>query len=786
MPFFADTFHPPHPPGTPAMPGCGTPLPSATDGAALAGLVGVRPFQFQPRRASVDWRRFSAIDVERVARELDVATLQEHIAGVTFCNLDSERCPSCGQPVDPVLLKVLKMAQLSIEYLLHCQESLSAALTLQAGRLQAALDELTRAKQEAARQAEELRGVKEESRRRKKLIATQQLLLQAGANSYHKCQLCDKAFVNYSFLQAHVQRRHAEASEAERQQKKQVEQMEDEIQELKVKLRETQQRLEAERDAEKLRREHETEKARQREEEGRRDFERWKEEERTKLHQELDGLRQLFLTEFKDIASRSSAVEGKLQELQARNVTVSNLGTLQDDDYKEKHHWAVTQAELRDVREKMDVQRDEWKQKLKELRREHLAQEAQLKNENEKLRATLFQDHQAVTDHFRQEMDTLSARLRDQTEVIKSQEKMIKLLSASKPEVTREAPKVATAKESSEEDTEDILHGKQRLLEALRRNPNLLKQFRPILEEMLEEKLESMGVRKVAKGISTQTYKNLQTLVRIQQQQKAERFPELLHLRDKLIRAVMWKVRQSEKPNVKSQKSPWPLRWSPPSSQPVVKLAALQPGASAAPRPAPRSRARTPHSSPGTLPRTTQTLKASNPANPHLGPVPQPSPRARSEVTLGWEQAGLSPTKLRPPTSTQKEQMPSKMMPDDDTESDESALDSPEETAGPGTTVSAVVKVLERRLDTTARKPAGGVKLFPERSSGSPKASQPTKKLQVVEDITDLDTSSLEDLVAPREPPEGRRRPAARLGCDSAGSPVTSAWSSGSAGTRGW
>uniref|UniRef100_A0A8C4JSL4 C2H2-type domain-containing protein n=1 Tax=Dromaius novaehollandiae TaxID=8790 RepID=A0A8C4JSL4_DRONO len=234
------------------MPGCGAPLPSATNGAALAGLVGVPPFQFQPRRASVDWRRFSAIDVERVARELDVAALQEHIASVTFCNLDSERCPSCGQPVDPVLLKVLKMAQLSTEYLLHCQESLSAALALQAGRLQAALDELAHAKQEAARQAEELRGVKEESRRRKKLIATQQLLLQAGANSYHKCQFCDKAFVNYSFLQAHVQRRHTEASER----KKQVEQMEDEIQELKVKLRETQQRLEAERDAEKLRREH--------------------------------------------------------------------------------------------------------------------------------------------------------------------------------------------------------------------------------------------------------------------------------------------------------------------------------------------------------------------------------------------------------------------------------------------------------------------------------------------------------------------------------------------------
>ena len=44
---------------------------------------------------------------------------------------------------------------------------------------------------------------------------------------------------------------------------------------------------------------------------------------------------------------------------------------------------------------------------------------------------------------------------------------------------------------------EDAVDKKKRVLEALRRNPNLLKQFRPILEETLEEKLENMGVKRV-------------------------------------------------------------------------------------------------------------------------------------------------------------------------------------------------------------------------------------------------------------------------------------------------
>ena len=47
---------------------------------------------------------------------------------------------------------------------------------------------------------------------------------------------------------------------------------------------------------------------------------------------------------------------------------------------------------------------------------------------------------------------------------------------------------------------EDSHSGQQKVLEALRRNPTLLKQFRPVLEDTLEEKLESMGIKKVSPG----------------------------------------------------------------------------------------------------------------------------------------------------------------------------------------------------------------------------------------------------------------------------------------------
>ncbi|OPJ86825.1 zinc finger protein DZIP1L [Patagioenas fasciata monilis] len=697
MPFSADTHEP-------------AGMPGVSPGLVIP--VDTHPFHFQPRRLGVDWRRFSAIDVERVAREVDVAVLQEHITAITFCNLDGERCPHCGRPADPVLLKVLRMAQLSIEYLLHCQERLGTSLATHAQHLQATRTELARRQEQAAEQAAQLRGAKEESRRWKKLMITQQLLLRAGPSTCCKCHLCDKAFVDGSFLQAHLQRRHPEATEAERQKmKQQVEQMEAEVEELKAKLREMQQQLELQRDREKLRREQEAERARQQEEEGRRDLERWKEEERMKLHGEVDGLRWLFLAAIRDMASRSSsAMEGKLQELQAGEVDTSNLGTLRDDDTDEARWHTWSRAEPR----------------------ERLA--AQLKKENEPLHVNPSQDQREVLERVHQQMDALSTQLRERPKVTKSQEKKA---------MTWEVTQVVADEEPSARDEAAALTGKRRLLGALQRNPNLLKLFRPILEELLEEKLESMGVKRVAKRISTRTYRNLQALLRLQQQQKAEEFPGLLQLRDELGRVVMGKVRQRKKLSSTLPRHlsviPDPSPKSPVSlggSQPMVTPAAAQSKALVIPQPAPRSRTRSLQNPPRSPWGTLRTSKATR---PHQGLVPWQRP----EAMLGRKKPAPRPRELNP----QQEPALSAMVPGDETNSDGSDLDFLEETAGSGTTTSAVTRLLERHLDAVTQRPSHGAKLFPALSSTSPKPSQPARKLQFAGDSSDLDTSLPEDAI---------------------------------------
>ncbi|XP_016062539.1 PREDICTED: zinc finger protein DZIP1L-like [Miniopterus natalensis] len=178
------------------------------------GAYTVPPFQFQARHESMDWRRISAVDVHRVIRELDVATLQENITSITLCNLDREACIHCGKPMDPALLKVLRLAQLSIEYLVHCHNSMRTSIAQLEARLQASLDQQERGQQELGRQAEELKGVRKESHERRKMISTlQNLLQQTGGQFYHMCHQCDKMFVNATFLQSHIQRRHESKTE---------------------------------------------------------------------------------------------------------------------------------------------------------------------------------------------------------------------------------------------------------------------------------------------------------------------------------------------------------------------------------------------------------------------------------------------------------------------------------------------------------------------------------------------------------------------------------------------
>ncbi|XP_062306066.1 cilium assembly protein DZIP1L [Osmerus eperlanus] len=736
-----------------------------------------RPLRFRPRTEAVDWRRVSALDVDRVALEMDVGVLQEFISAVTFCDVSGERCPHCRNPAEPALLKVLRMSQLSTEYLLHCQDYLSSQVCSLEQRLQGALSRAEEEAEERARRTVELQAAQQESRRRKKIISTQQFLLQASSNSYHKCQFCEKSFVNYSYLQAHLQRRHPEVTGAERQKKRQVEEG---MQELRERLELAQRSLEAEREADALRRQQALEEQRRKEALEQEKLESWKEEERKKFQEEMRDLRQLFLQEFRDMASRSSSIETKLQELQTREVTASTPGYLQDE----------LQQREKELRVKLSQQKSEWKKKFKEIQNRHLLEKEELQTETEKLRS-MAADHSPAdhspADHsplqrLHQQVRSFSRQARQQDQLLRAQDETIRKLSARHIPV-KDAPvqqivQQSTAAQDKEEESEeeeqqgylfwksqvappynrcsclaeveDSEETRRRVLESLRRNPGLGRELRPLLVSALEEKLENMGVRKGTKGISQKSFSSLSVAVSGQRQLRFRQVSNLPGLREALAKQLARRVRRLQKMQTTSEhhasasqaqsRSPPTL----PSSRKTEKVPVTQ-------------QTSKPHQ------QKNRTPPFSSDEESVEDSAYVTSPGSRSAPSVRVVRSGPRPP--APPT-------------DDWSDSDLSErLSAPSAYHGravQGAFVKSLTRSLERQLSSPGTKPPGGVRVGPPPAGPpKPKPRSAVRHLQLSEEESDLELSSIEEIL-----PAGGAVRGGQGSTEVGGTSGTSVWSS--------
>ncbi|NXM19658.1 DZIP1 protein, partial [Ploceus nigricollis] len=561
QPFSQRTYHPPA-----AGPG--------------AGPAAFPAFQFRGRHENPDWRRLSTVDGERVSREGDVAALQTHLEHVTFCSAERECCPHCQGPADPLLLKLLRLAQLNTEYLLHSQEYLSAQL----GSLEEALRE-TQAQRdqlgkEVTQRSQEIQGLKEECRRRKKMISTQQMMLEARAN-YHQCPFCEKAFMTYSFLQSHIQRRHPGESEIEQKKKGNIEKLQDEIEKLKEQLQLTKSQLELEQQANLARLSKECEQQKSKEEEFLQSFHKWKDEEREKFADQIEKVKDMFTKELKDLHSRNSTLENQLLELQKSNMQQkSNLGVLKDShEFTEEkpHH-------LRDhpyVVRLLEKQEKKWVSCMQAKCHDHETETSLLRSEVENTKISAREDLNRNNIFYRKRIEELERRLQDQNDLIISQKKQIKQLSTkpapsvktydvSTPVERLQEPKSSPSvlpheqaplvhmlepiEELSEEEKEteknDLKPDRSRhyLINALKSDPSLTKELRVVLEQALEEKLESLGIKAGVRGISSDRLNKILRTIEYARERKEKQEPTIHGIREHLERQVGLRVEEKSLP----------------------------------------------------------------------------------------------------------------------------------------------------------------------------------------------------------------------------------------------
>ncbi|NXW03623.1 DZIP1 protein, partial [Fregetta grallaria] len=531
-------------------------LPAAGGAGAGTGPAPFPAFQFRGRHEGPDWRRLSAVDVGRVSREGDVAVLQEHLEHVTFCSAERERCPHCQGPADPLLLKLLRLAQLCTEYLLHSQEYLSVQLGSLEEALRAAQAQRDQLGKEVAHRSQEIKGLKEECRRRKKMISTQQMMLEARA-SYHQCQFCEKAFMSYSFLQSHMQRRHPEESQIEQKRKAKTDKLQDEIDKLKEQLQLTKSQLEAEQQANMVRFSKECEQQKSKEEEILQSFHKWKEEEKEKLADEIEKVKEMFMKELKDLSSRNSTLENQLLELQKSNMQQkSNLGTLKDSqEFTEEKHQSP--QDYHNVVKLLEKQESKWTSRIQALHHDHETEKSLLLSQIEKLKSSVREDLNKNNTFYKRRIEELGQRLQEQNDLIITQKKQIKELStrsvASIKPYDEQAPLVhmlEPIEELSEEEKEfekgDHKTGRSNhyLINALKTDPSLTKELRVVLEQALEEKLESLGIKAGVRGIPNDRLNKILRAIESARECKQKQEPDIQRIREHLERQVSFRVEE--------------------------------------------------------------------------------------------------------------------------------------------------------------------------------------------------------------------------------------------------
>ncbi|XP_032082632.1 zinc finger protein DZIP1 isoform X2 [Thamnophis elegans] len=501
---------------------------SPPPGAALP------PFQFRSRLEGPDWRRLSAVEVDRVAAEVNVAVLQEHLEHVTFCNAGRERCPHCQAPADPLLLKLLRLAQLCLEYLLHSQDYLSAQLRAGQELLRAADAHRDLLAKDVARGAQQIRLLKEECKRRKKMIATQQMMLQAGA-TYHQCQFCDKAFMNASFLHSHLQRRHSEEPVTDRKKKSHTYKLQEEINELKEQLQLTRSQLEAEQHAHVVKLSKEYEDRRSKEEEIRHLFHKWKDEEKEKLARELEKVKEMFMKEFKELTAKNSELENHLLEVQKSNQHLkSNLGTLKDtvELTDEKHRIAVDHQNVMQLLEKQEAK---WSSKVQTLQEEHENEKHQIEKLASKKPVENLKLSEVKTSAQNFQPKSSPSSMHDFGIEAENQSVLpaVRLLSKERPE---------SAVQEIEKQVPPKGKNTSHVIKTLKSDPSLTKELRTVLEQTLAEKLESLGIKSGVHGIPSDHLNRVLISVETAREERRKQVPDIQHIREKLERQVSFRV----------------------------------------------------------------------------------------------------------------------------------------------------------------------------------------------------------------------------------------------------
>ncbi|KAB5583866.1 hypothetical protein PHYPO_G00100700 [Pangasianodon hypophthalmus] len=592
MPFYSNVYYPfssePHSAHATSLMNSPECQPSSDQqirppGLAMSGASVPPPFKFRTRRESVDWRRINAIDVDRVASELDFQMLQEHIAGVTFCSLEGERCLNCQSQVDPALLKLFRLAQLTIEYLLHSQDCLTLSLQAAEQQLQTETREKQHLQVQLQKQSQDAKLLKEELKQRKKIIASQQAMISAGLTNYHKCQHCEKAFMNISFLQRHLQRRHPVEHDikliADNQKDLQTKKLQEEIIRLQDQLTLAKSEMETQQKDYNTKQEKDLT---QKQADFMKQLEIWKENERVRMNSKIDEVKQACQRDMDSMHQKNRNLEKQVLKLQQSSKMQENMQPVQGQASSVRSSEDKQKQEVTHLQQKLHQQEIKWAAKMQKIKEEY-------ESEKNQLQTALAQTHSTVSKEkkrLERQVEELEVRLEEQQQLITSQNMQIKYFSPKSTMQQEEFAAVAAAPEPktrvvvseqsslvykldpivelSEEDKDSSSfsegpaesQSRQQKVKELLKNPSLKRDMHLAVQQSLHDKLLQLGIEPAVGGLSKTTFDSALARVVSERQQRQRECTEYRKMQKDLSQNLDRRVKErSTRPVAKPKQS---------------------------------------------------------------------------------------------------------------------------------------------------------------------------------------------------------------------------------------
>ncbi|XP_060724478.1 cilium assembly protein DZIP1 isoform X2 [Tachysurus vachellii] len=521
------------------------------------------PFKFRSRRESVDWRKINAIDVDRVASELNFQMLQDHIAGVTFCNLEGERCLNCQSHVDPALLKLFRLAQLTIEYLLHSQDCLALRLQAAEEQLQTEATEKQHLQLHLQKQTQFNKSLKEELKQRRRIIASQQAMISAGLADYNKCKYCEKAFMNASFLKSHMQRRHPIEHDkliSDNQEDLQTIKLQEEI----IKLQE--QLTLAKSEMEILQKDYNTKQEmdlKQKQADFMKQLESWKENEHVRMNSKIDEVKQACQRDMDTLHQKNKNLVKQMLLLQQSSKTQENMQHVQGQASSVQNSEDKQNQVVAELQQKLYNQEIRWTEERQKIKEEYETERNQLQTALAQMNSTASKEKKRVERKVKE----LELRLEEQQKTITLQNMQINSFTAKSPKSTiqEEAPepktRVVVNESSSFSEGHSDSKSMQQKVNELLMNPSLKRRdLHLAVQRSLHDKLLHLGIDPAVGGISRATYENAMAHVVSERQQSQKEYAEYRnihkYLRQNLDKLVKERQTQPIKPSQPVQMLP--------------------------------------------------------------------------------------------------------------------------------------------------------------------------------------------------------------------------------------